>query len=53
MSIRKVFGAYRVPLTWWMFATGGLMTLSIAFIIVLYHGWRAARENPVIRLRNE
>jgi len=45
--------SYRVPLSWWMFASGGVMILAIAFVIVLYHGWRAARENPIMRLRNE
>ncbi|PZR39889.1 MAG: hypothetical protein DI538_05730 [Azospira oryzae] len=44
---------YRVPLRWWMFASGGTLILAVALIIVLYHGWRTAQENPVTRLRNE
>ena len=45
--------SYRVPLSWWMFAFGGVATLGIAIMIVLYHGWSTARQNPVVRLRNE
>ncbi len=45
--------AYRVSLSWWMFASGGFVILLIALAIVLYHGWRTALENPVVRLRNE
>lgn len=45
--------SYRVPLQWWMFASGGIMIFTIALLIVLYHGLRTAWENPVIRLRSE
>jgi hypothetical protein len=45
--------SYRVPLSWWMFASGGISILMISLVIVLYHGWRTALENPVVRLRNE
>ena len=45
--------AYRVPLDWWMFASSAIIIIALGFIIVLYHGWRTARENPVKRLRNE
>jgi putative ABC transport system permease protein len=44
---------YRVALSWWMFASGGIATLIIALLIVFYHGWRTAQENPVVRLKNE
>jgi ABC-type antimicrobial peptide transport system permease subunit len=44
---------YRVALSWWMFVSAGIMILLIAVLIVLYHGWRTARENPVLRLRDE
>jgi hypothetical protein len=44
---------YRVALSWWMFASAGIMILLIAVLIVLYHGWRTARENPIVRLRDE
>jgi len=45
--------SYRVPLSWWMFALGGVSILVVASTIVLYHGWRTAQENPIVRLRNE
>jgi hypothetical protein len=44
---------YRVALNWWMFASAGIMIFMIAILIVLYHGWRTANENPMVRLRNE
>jgi putative ABC transport system permease protein len=44
---------YRVTLSWWMFVSGGILILVISILIVLYHGWRTANENPVVRLRNE
>ncbi len=45
--------SYRVPLSWWMFASGGVSILIVAITVVLYHGWRTAQENPIVRLRNE
>lgn len=45
--------SYRVPLRSWMFVSVGLTILFISFTIVLYHGWRTARENPMARLRDE
>lgn len=44
---------YRVPLHWWMFACGTVAILVLATIVVLFHGWRTAHENPVVRLRSE
>ncbi|MEO5978281.1 MAG: ABC transporter permease [Chryseolinea sp.] len=45
--------SYRVQLSWWMFASGAISTITISLIIVSYHGLRTARENPVVRLKNE
>jgi hypothetical protein len=45
--------SYRVPLSWWMFASGAISILVVSMTIVLYHGWRTAKESPVARLRNE
>ena len=45
--------SYAVPLSWWMFASGGIMILVISITIVLYHGWRTAQESPAVRLKNE
>ena len=44
---------YRVSLTWWMFAKAAIAVLAIAFLIILYHAGRTARENPSGRLRSE
>ena len=44
---------YRVSLSWWMFGSGAMAITMVAFTIVLYHGWRTAKENPIVRLRNE
>ena len=44
---------YRVQLKWWMFAQAGVVVVIIAFLVVLYHGWRTASENPSVRLKSE
>ena len=44
---------YRVSLKWWMFAQAGITVLAIACIVVLYHAWRTATENPSLRLKSE
>ncbi len=45
--------AYRVELSWWMFALAALAALAIAFLTVSLQSVRAARGNPVDALRNE
>jgi putative ABC transport system permease protein len=44
---------YRIELTWWMFASGGLLGILIAVATVSFEGIRAAVENPVKALRTE
>jgi ABC-type antimicrobial peptide transport system permease subunit len=44
---------YRVPLSWWIFAAGGILALLIAMIAVSYQSISAARANPVESLKNE
>jgi len=44
---------YRITLTWWMFAAGGLLSILIALATVSFQGIRAAVENPVKSLRTE
>jgi len=44
---------YRVSLSWWMFAEAGIVMLVVSFLVVFYHGWRAAVENPANRLKAE
>ena len=44
--------AYRISVTWWMFALAGGIALLIAIITVSYHTIKTAFANPVISLRN-
>lgn len=45
--------AYKINLSWWMFAIPAVITLLIAFITMSYHSIKAARANPVESLRDE
>jgi putative ABC transport system permease protein len=45
--------AYRVSVSWWMFAVAGGITVLIAFITVATLAIKAAEANPVLALRNE
>jgi putative ABC transport system permease protein len=45
--------AYRTDLSWWIFAIGGGILLSIALIILCLRAFRAAVVNPVESLRSE
>jgi putative ABC transport system permease protein len=45
--------AYRVELSWWVFAGAGVLAVAIAFATVASQAWRAARSNPVDALRSE
>ncbi len=45
--------AYRIDLSWPLFAIAGLMAIAIAFITVSFQSIKAARANPVESLRNE
>jgi putative ABC transport system permease protein len=45
--------AYRVELTWWVFAAAGVVAVVIAFLTVATQAWKAARQNPVNALRSE
>jgi len=45
--------AYRVEITWWMFAVAGIGTLLIALITVSFQAIKAALTNPVKSLRTE
>ncbi len=45
--------AYRISLSWTIFATGGLITLLIAMATIGLQGFRTATENPAKNLRNE
>jgi len=45
--------AYRVAISWWVFALAGISALLIALATVSYHAITAALSNPVKTLRTE
>lgn len=45
--------AYRVNISWWVFALAGFIALLIAVLTVSSHAIKAALTNPVKSLRNE
>ena len=45
--------AYRITLSWWIFALSGLVVLIVALLTVSVQSWRAAARNPVEALRYE
>ncbi|HTF17579.1 MAG TPA: hypothetical protein VK658_05870 [Chryseolinea sp.] len=45
--------AYRVTLSWWMFALGGGLALFMAMATVFFQAVKAAVANPVNSLRSE
>jgi putative ABC transport system permease protein len=45
--------AYRVGISWWIFALAGIAALFIALITVCYQALKAALTNPVKSLRTE
>ena len=45
--------AYRIPLTWWIFAAPSLVVIAIALLTVSIHTLKAARTNPAQSLRYE
>ncbi|RFZ84480.1 ABC transporter permease [Mucilaginibacter terrenus] len=45
--------AYRVEISWWVFALAGAIALMVAFITVSFQSVKAALANPVKSLRSE
>jgi putative ABC transport system permease protein len=45
--------AYRIDISWWIFALAGVVALLIALFTVSWQSFRAARKNPVEALRYE
>ncbi|MDF2432711.1 MAG: putative transport system permease protein [Mucilaginibacter sp.] len=45
--------AYRIPLSWWMFALAGLVAVFIALVTVSSQAVKAALANPVKSLKTE
>lgn len=44
---------YRIPISWWVFALAGVLSVLIALLTVGFQAMRAARANPVKSLRTE
>jgi putative ABC transport system permease protein len=45
--------AYRIEISWWMFAAAGAVAMAIAFLTVGYQSIKAAMGNPVRALKSE
>ncbi len=45
--------AYRINISWWIFALAGASAIAIALITVSFHAIKAAMRNPVRNLRTE
>ncbi|MPQ45556.1 FtsX-like permease family protein [Marinifilum sp. N1E240] len=45
--------AYKIELSWWIFALAGIVAITIAMITVSWQSWKAAKRNPVESLRYE
>ena len=45
--------AYRIGISWWVFAVAGLIAIVIAFVTISFQTIRAALMNPVKSLRSE
>lgn len=45
--------AYKIGLSWWIFALAGLLPLAIALLTVSRQSWKAATRNPVEALGYE
>jgi len=45
--------AYRISISWWLFAAGGLAAIVIALATISFQAMKAAIANPVISLRTE
>ena len=45
--------AFRTNISWWIYLVGGVVTLCIAILTILWQSWRAATRNPVEALRYE
>lgn len=45
--------AYKIDVTWWMFAVAGLLSVVVALCTISYQSVKAALMNPVKSLRSE
>ena len=45
--------AYRIDLSWWIFALAAVIAILVALLTVSIQSWKASRNNPVEALRYE
>jgi len=45
--------AYRIDISWWMFASAGILVMLIALATISFQAIKAAIANPVKSLRTE
>jgi putative ABC transport system permease protein len=45
--------AFRINLSWWIFAFAGILTFGITLLTITWQNWRMASQNPVELLRYE
>ena len=45
--------AYKVTISWWIFALASIIAVAIAILTVSFHAIKAAVANPVESLRTE
>ncbi len=45
--------AYRISLSWWIFALAGLLVMVLSLVLVSLQSWRAATANPVEAIKSE
>jgi putative ABC transport system permease protein len=45
--------AYRITISWWVFALSGIVAIAIALFTMSFQSVKAATTNPVKSLRSE
>ena len=45
--------AYRISVSWWLFAIGGFMAFILAYLVIGYSTAKVATSSPVDHLRDE
>ena len=45
--------AFRINISWWIFAFAGMLTFLIILLTITWQNWRVASRNPVDLLRYE
>jgi putative ABC transport system permease protein len=45
--------AYRIQMSWWIFALAGIAALLVSLLTVSWQSWRASTQNPAEALREE